>query len=145
MAFDSQLAFDNSNTVTITLASLADGSIATSDAIDNSTDKFIYADIQVKVRTDTGTDDDGIIKVKIIRSADGGTTYDDSSTNSEIIYAFLANADSTDFIATTDTGRIGLLPSHWKIAILNDSGAALDSTASSHSVVFSGKHFEIEA
>jgi len=145
MAFDSQLAFDNSNTVTITLASLADDTIATSDAIDNSTDKFIYADIQVKIRTGTGVSDDGIIKVKMVRSVDGGTVYDDSNANLEILFAFTANVDSTDYVVSSDTGRIGLLPSHWKIAILNDTGAALDSTASNHSVTFAGKHFEIEA
>jgi len=127
------------------LASLADGSIAASDAIDNSTDRFIYADIQVKITTGTGTDGDGLIKIKILRSVDGGTTYDDASANSEILSAFSANADSTAFIASAGTSRVGLLPSHWKIAILNDSGAALDSTAASHSVVFIGKHFEVDA
>jgi len=144
VAFTSRTKFDNSNTITITLASLADGAIATSSTIDNSTDKFITADIQVKVRTGTGTDSGGGLTLFFLRSVDGGTTFD-STTNdtAEVLAGYNVNADSTDFRFSAETTRLGALPSHWRIAIKNDSGAALDSTGSNHSVEFSGMKFEI--
>jgi len=41
----------NSNTITITLSSLSNGSSATSSAVDNSSNKFLSANITLKVKT----------------------------------------------------------------------------------------------
>jgi len=143
MTFTSQTKFSNSNTITITLASLADGAVATSSTIDNSTNKFITADIQIKTRTSTGTSSIGGLTLFFLRSADGGTTFDSvGSGNLEILAAYTLDSDSTDYRFSAETSRLGLLPDFWRIAVQNDSGAALDSTASNHSVEFSGKKFE---
>jgi len=144
MAFTSQAKFDNSNTITITLASLADGSIATSSTIDNSSDKFIAASIQLKLRTGTGTDLVGGVVLYLVRSVDGGTTFDSPATEgSEVLASYNVNEDSTDYRFSAETTRVGLLPSHWKIAVKNDSGGPFDSTASNFSAEYSGKKFEI--
>jgi len=144
MAFTSQLVFSNSNTITITLASLADGSVATSSTIDNSSDKFISADIQLKIRTGTSVDTRGTVTIFLLRSIDGGTDFDlTANDNAEVLSTYNANLDSTDFRFSTDTTRMGLLPSHWRLAVKNDSGAAFDSTGSNHSAEYAGKKFEI--
>ena len=135
--------YTNSQPITITLASLADAATATSSSIDNSTDRFISADIQIKFKTAAGTTALGVIQVYIIRSADGGTTFDDSAINAEIIGAFNANTDTTTFIVSLDTALNGQLPDFWKIAVKNLSGAAFDATAGNFSVKFIGKKFEI--
>jgi len=144
MAFTSQLTFSNSNAVTITLASLADGAIATSSTIDNSSDKFISADIQVKLRTGTGVNSNGTVAIFWLRSVDSGTDFDfTANDNAEVLGAFAVDVDSTDYRFSVDTTRMGFMSSHWRIAIRNDTGAAFDATGSNFSVEYAGKKFEI--
>jgi len=135
--------YTNNQSVTITLASLANGSTATSNAIDNSTTKFLAADFQIKFRTTTSTLATGAVLLYLIRSVDGGTTYDDAPTNSELIGTYAANTDSTTFIVSTDTTLSGQLPDFFKIAIKNMSGATFDASGANFSVKFLGKQFEL--
>jgi len=144
-----KLIFDTDNSVTITLASLGDGSFAESATIDNSTDKFVAADVQFKVRTGTGVSALGKIRLYMLRSVDGGTDFDDAfdtftdDSNAALLVEIIASADSTDYIASIDTSAVGLLGSHWRLVIANYTGASLDSTASNHYVKYTGKKFEI--
>ena len=120
--------FTNSVSITITLASLANGSSVASSAIDNSTDKYLSANIQIKIQTDAGAVSTGTVTVYILRSVDGGTTYDDLNNNAEILGVFNANVANTDYVFSVDTNIVGSLPDFWKIAVKNDSGDAFDST-----------------
>lgn len=139
-----QQLFNNNNAITITLASLADATFATSTAIDNSVNKFISAIIQLKIKTGAaGVGATGRIEVYLIRSSDGGTTYDDSSAlNSEPLGSFVANANATTYLFSIDTSKVGTLPSHWKLAVKNATGAALDATEANHAKTFAGMRFE---
>jgi len=138
------MTYSNSNTITITLASLADDAIATSSTIDNTSDKFISADIQVKLRTSTGVGIAGTVSLFMLRSVDGGTDFDlTANDNSEIIGTFSTSQDSTDYRFSIDTTRMGLLPSLWRLAVKNESGAAFDATGSNFSAEYAGKKFEI--
>lgn len=132
----------NSNTVTITIASLANGSTNTSSAIDNSTNKFLEALIQAKVKTNAaGTSTTGLVNLYLIRSADAATTYDDN--NKLLLGSIPAIANATTYIASFSTAPFGALGTSWKVSLENKSGAALDSTAGSHAVVFAGVKYDV--
>lgn len=129
------LNITNSQPVTVTLASLANGSTATSSAIDNSTAKYLSALVQVKVKTAaTGVSATGSVQIMLVRSVDGATTYDDGI----FLGSLPAIANVTTYTRTFSTELLGGLGSSWKVAVVNNSGAALDATAGSHVVQFAG-------
>lgn len=136
--------FTDSIPVTIVLDSLGDGSSVASSAIDNSVNAYISANIQFKIKTGTGTSAVGTVTVYILRSADGGTTYDDLNSNSEILGVFNANVDATTYVFSVDTNIVGSLPDFWKAALANNSGATLDSTGGSFNVEMVGKSLTIQ-
>ncbi|MFY4731306.1 hypothetical protein [Nitrospira sp. BLG_2] len=128
-------------TVTITLASLANGSTAVSNAIDNSTNGFLAAEFQIKITTGTiaGTP---TVSVYILRSVDGGTDYDDSTNinNPELMRQISTPAATT---AYTSSVRVESLPQFFKIMVVNNTGGALDSTGSNHYIKYCAKTVEI--
>ena len=137
-------------TATITLASLANGSGRAMTAVDNSTNKFISADIRVKVKTGaSGVSSTGYVSVYLVRSEDG-TNFDDSfggtdaaftQQNAILLGVMSTVANATTYQKTFDTNELGItLPAKWSIAVVNNSGAALDSTAGNHSVTYREKY-----
>jgi hypothetical protein len=133
----------NSQSVTITLASLSNGSTAVSNAIDNSSNKFLSANVRVKVKTGaSGVSATGSCSVFLVRSTDGGTDYDDS-TNAAFLGSLPTAANATTYARTFSTELVGSIGTHWKVAVVNNSGAALDSTAGNHEVEFSGLKYDI--
>lgn len=131
--------FTNSIGIAITLDSLANGSSAVSSAINNSVTKYLSANIQFKIRTGVGTSATGTVTVYILRSVDGGTTYDDINANAEIMGVFNANADATDYRFSVDTNVVGSLPDYWKLAVVNNSGAAFNAVPANFSVTMLAK------
>lgn len=118
--------FTNSINVPIVLAGLANGTSVASSTIDNSVTLYISANVQLEI--DLGASiAGGTLIVYILRSVDGGATFDDLNSNSEVLGVF--NADNT--MATTtikfsvDTNIVGTLPDYWRVAVTNNSGAAL--------------------
>lgn len=132
----------NSQAVTITLASLANGANAVSSAIDNSTNKFLSALVRAKVRTNAaGTSATGSCSVYLVRSTDGGTDYDDATAT--FLGSIPTVANATTYARTFATEPCGPIGSHWKVVVVNNSGAALDATASNHEVEFAGLKYDI--
>jgi len=131
--------FTNSIGIAITLDSLANGSSAVSSAINNSTTRYLSGNIQVKIRTGIGTSATGTVTIYILRSVDGGVTYDDTNANAEIMGVFNANVDATDYRFSVDTNVVGSLPDYWKLAVTNNSGAAFDATPANFSVTMLAK------
>lgn len=136
-------AYTTNQSITITLTSVTNGSFATSSAIDNSTNLFIGADIQVTVKTNSAsTSSTGSVSVFLLRTGDAGTTYDDAnSTNATLLGTFATTANSTTYVFSIDTMPFGILGDHWKISVLNNSGNTLD--ASIGSAKFTGKQFSV--
>lgn len=139
--------------MTITLASLANGSGRAGTAIVNTSTLAISADIEVLIKTNAaGTSATGYVSVYLIRSADG-TTYDDSFAGTDAAYtpvnAILlgtinAVANATSYVKIFDTAELGLsLPQKWSIGIVNSSGAAFDSTAGNLAVRYAEKGFSV--
>lgn len=128
-------------TVTITLASLADGGTAVSNVIDNSTDGYLSAEFQIKITTDTVA---GVptVSVYILRSVDGGTDYDDSTNvnNPELMRQISTPSSAT---AYTSSVRVESLPQYFKIMVVNNTGDALDSTGSNHYIKYCAKTIQI--
>ena len=126
-----QIFQDFTNSIPITfvatpLAALGNGSSAASDAINNSVTKYLSANVEFSITLGASIAG-GTLTIFILRSVDGGATYDDLNFNSEILGVF--NADNT-VAATTikfsvDTNIVGSIPDFWKVAVRNDSGAAL--------------------
>lgn len=138
-----QQEFTNNQTITITLASLADGATATSSTIDNSTTKYLHCDLQMKMRSgDPDVSGTGTVTLYILRSIDGGTTFDDIGTNTDILGIFNVVDNNTDYIFSIDTSTIGILPEYWRLVVLNSTGDAFDSTGSNFYVKFVGKKLQ---
>jgi hypothetical protein len=148
---DIKTNFNTAGTATITLASLANGSGRASTAIDNSTGKYVSADIRVKVTTG-GTSATGYVEVYLIRSEDGTNYEDQTYTGTDAAYspvnAILLGTINTPATATYtkifDTAELGLtLPAKWAIGILNRTGNTLNATAGNHSVTIREKFFTV--
>ena len=145
--------YNTSGTGTLTIASLANGSGRCSTAIDNTSGVYITADIGLKIKTNAaGTSATGYVSVYLVRSYDG-TSYDDAfagtdaaftPVNATLIGTINAVANATTYYKTIDLAELGLtLPKKWAIAIVNSSGAALDSTGGSHEFKYTEKYYTI--
>jgi hypothetical protein len=138
-----QQNFTENQTITITLASLANNATVSSSTIDNTTTKYVSADIQVKIRTGTTPAAPLNLTVKLLRSVDGGITFDDSGDNAEILGIFsVTTTTGADYIFSVDTSNQGILPPRWKLAVTNNTGDAFNSTAGNFYAKFAGKKFE---
>jgi hypothetical protein len=128
-------------TVTITLASLANGATAVSSAIDNSVNGFLSAEFQIRILTTTVTGTP-LISVYILRSIDGGTAYDDSTNvnNPEVMRQISTPAATTTY---TTSVRVESLPQFFKIMVVNNTGGALDSTGSNHYIKYCAKTIQV--
>lgn len=128
----------NSQTITATLTSVANGSSVTSSAIDNSTNKFVSALVRVQVKTNAaGTSATGSVSVFLVRSVDGASTYDDGL----FLGSLPTIANATTYTRTFSTEQLGPLGTSWKIIVTNNSGATLDASVGGAS--FAGIKFDI--
>lgn len=137
-------------TLTITLASLANGSGRASTLRDNQTNEYLSADVRVRVTT-SATSASGYVEVYLIRS-DDGTNFDDGFAGTDGAYtpvnALLLGIIITPATATYskvfDTAELGLtLPAEWCIGIVNRTGNALSATGGEHSVTIREKFIDI--
>lgn len=145
--------YETSAALTLTIASLANGSGRCSTAVDNTSSLDITADVGLKIKTNAaGTSSTGYVSVYLVRSYDG-TTYDDgfggtdaafTPINALFLGTISATANATTYYKTFDLGEYGLtLPKKWAIAIVNNTGAALDSTAGNHEAKITAKYFSV--
>jgi len=152
---DIKTAYGTSNqTITCTLASLADAGARASTALDNSSNLFLDALVQISIATNSsGTSSTGTVRVYAYGSADGGTTYSDSATgtdagitltvppNARLIGILNTVANSTTYEShpmSVASAFGGVLPEDWGIIIENQSGAALDATEGNHDKHYQG-------
>ena len=127
--------------ITITLASLANTTIAMSNTIDNSAALYIGADVQIKFKTGAAVSGSGTLDVYMVRSLDGtGTLYDDSvAATATLIDNFPATVSATTQVVSMS---IEVLPSRWKLMVVNNTGDALDASGANFSVIFEGKKLD---
>jgi hypothetical protein len=155
MATTNKLLYGSNNqTITCSIASLANGSMQQSNVIDNTTNLFLDALVTVKSKTNAaGVSSTGTLNVYVYGTTDGGTTYTDgasgsdgaftptSPTNLRLIGVLNANTNGASFIGgpfSVAAAFGGVLPAKWGIVIENKEGAALDSTAGNHVIQYQG-------
>lgn len=144
-------------TVTITLASLADGSFRQSASVDNDTDAFFDAQVGGSIQTGTNPVAGENIQILAYASYDG-TNFTAGASGSDAAYTadgeegLLKLLEVIEVDATSDQDYVwgpisvgqafgGVLPVKWGIVIKNDSGAALNATGTNNEVQFTGITF----
>jgi len=138
----SKLDYGTSNIISITLAGLANDTYAISTAIDNSSTKWIAADIIFYFKTATVSGNDPYVALFALRSVDGGTVYDDINDAALVLGVFPGNVNNTTFAYSVDTSSVMyMLPDFFKLAVKNFTGSALDAAPSSHQLALKGKRF----
>ena len=114
--------------ITITLNSLANGSVATSNAIDNSSN--LYQDALVEITISGTAATNAFCDVRLLASEDNSTwgTWESA-----------IKLGTIDLSVSPNTGHFSLLnalyqmPKYWKIAVKDQTGAALASSNNSAS------------
>ena len=140
--------------ITITVASLANNSARQCTVIDNSSNLYLDALVQAKIKTNaSGTATTGYVNVYAFATTDAGTTYTEnagasdaaitltSPPNAVLIGRINCVANATTYYSSPMSVAAafgGVLPEKWGVIIENKTGAALDSTAGNHAVKYQG-------
>jgi hypothetical protein len=145
--------------ITLSLASLANGASRASGVVSNTTNKFLDALVSLKVKTGaSGVSSTGSVALYAYASVDGGTTYTAGATGSDAaitlvnptslvligLLGCVANATTYYFGPVSIASAFGGgLPEKWGIVVTNSTGAALDATEASHSLLYQGTALEL--
>lgn len=137
----------NNQAITCTITSLANNAQRASAAIDNTSNLYLDALVQVKVKSAAAsTSATGTVNVYALGTADGGTDYTDNVTtgdatvtltappNAVLIGVINVVANAVTYVGgpfSVAQGFGGVLPDHWAIVVENKSGATLDASIGS--------------
>ena len=145
---DIKVAYSAETAVTITLASNATGVVRASTEIDNTTNKYRNAKLQVKFKTGTGTTATSTLQFWISGSNDG-VKYTDGATGADGVVTLTVppnatwvgrcNCPTASTSYNSDTFDLqkawgGPLPPYFVIFVQNLSNSTLSSTAGDHAV-----------
>lgn len=148
----------NNVAITVTLASLANAAYRQSAAVDNTANLYDEVKVQFKIKTGTvaGTP---TISLYLADSADGGTTYSDGASGSDaaftptsppnlkLLYVLAcptaATAYKSDTVYVKSAAGIWVMPDHWSLVFLNNTGGTLDATGANFSVFYEGLNPQI--
>lgn len=123
--------------LTMILASLADGALAVSSAIDYTALLLLDDWIQLAIKSGSGVSATGAIYLYVTASLND-SIYPDDEDNQKLIPVgrIIMNADDTVFVSDPfsikDAFRGDTPPPYVKIVALNSSGAALSATEGDH-------------
>jgi len=118
--------YGTTQTITVTgLGTLANGSSATSAAIDNTSDLFLDALAEIVIDTASGATAAGYIEIYVKGSIDN-TDYDDDNNDKWVgtINLVTAGALTRKRIVSVAASFGGAMPAYWQVRIKNSSGAA---------------------
>ena len=144
--------FASDTTFTITLASLANSSSGVgrqSTLVDNTTNKYVSALVYLSITVGTSPTANTPIYVYLLRSNNDNPIVDDGGGSSDagitIINAPLlgvincsATTSNVAYVGIFDTSPLGPLGPKWGIAVVNNTGVALNSTEGNHLKTFIG-------
>jgi hypothetical protein len=133
--------------ITCTITSLANAAQQGSTAVDNTSNLFLDALVQLTVKSaSSGVSATGAVNIYAYGTANGGTSYSDgvSGTNGSVTLTSPPNVrliGSINVVSTSTTyvsspfsvaaAFGGILPDHWGIVVENKTGATLDATVGS--------------
>jgi hypothetical protein len=118
---------------------LANGARADSNVLDNTTTKFDAVEIAVTLKSGpTGVTAGGTIKLGIIKSVDGGVTYETR------INDYLATLSGTLASAAgyTLSGFLTTVPEFLKVCIINNTGTAFDTSGANFHCDITGIYYQ---
>lgn len=145
--------FASVSSMTITLASLANSSAGVgrqSTIVDNTTNLYLSALVSLKVTVGTTPTANTLIYVYLIRDNNDGTPIRDDGAgasdagitivNAPLLGTILCPATTSDtaYYGEFDTSQLGPLGPKWGIAVVNNTGVALNATGGNHVVSFIG-------
>lgn len=154
-----KVAYGSSTPLTLMLASLASSATAGREctAVDNSSNLYIDALVQVKVALQSGTPADDKAVYVYAYGAEDGATYSGSATGSDAAITLKAPTPMQviGIIPTPDSGALtykgqpmsvaaafgGYLPRKWGIVVRNYSGVTLSATEGDHSYKYTGVYY----
>ncbi len=143
----------NNQSITCSLASLANNSARQSTEIDNSTNVFMDVILHLNIKSGaSGVLTTGYVNVYAYGTADGGTNRTEnagstdaaitliSPTNLKFLGVINVVSNATTYKATFSVAQAfgGVMPEKWGIVVENKSGAALDSTEGNHAKIYQG-------
>lgn len=154
-AADIKSKYGTSNqAITVTLASLADGSARESTSVSNATNLYLDALVQLVIESaSAGVSSTGFVAVYAYGTADGGTTFSDSATGTDAAITLTSPPNAVrigicNVVAISTTYECapmsvaaafgGVLPDEWGIIVENNSGAALGATEANHKKFYQG-------
>ena len=143
-----KVSYGNATSMTITLASLAQGAAREATAVDNSSDLFLDAMVYLAIKLQTGTPaSDRQINVYFYGSHDGTNFTDNvTGTNAAVTLRAPTNLRGPHTIFTPDAGALtykivigsvasyfgGFLPKKWGIVVENRTNITLSATEGDH-------------
>jgi len=141
-------------TLTMTLANLANYSARQSAEVDNSANLFLDALLVLKIKSGaSGVSSAGVVNIYAYGSVDGGTTRTEGAgasdaaitlanpTNLRLLGAMNMVANATTYISgpmSVANAFGGQLPERWGIVVENRSGAPFDTTEGNHAKLWQG-------
>lgn len=143
--------YGSATAITITLASLGDGSGRQSTEIDNSSNKFIDALVRIKAKGLAGST--GNIEVYAFAQVGNDVRTDEAGASDSAITQ--RNAPLVGIIEMDGTTSVtsailsiaqafgGTLPEKWGIIIVNQSGAALSATGGDFDLDYQGVYKDV--
>lgn len=148
-------AYAAAATIVCGLASLASGAARESNTVDNTTDLFLDALVQAKVRTNASapTGDKAVYVYAWGVNDPSSPIYPDAVTGSDAAITpnsptqlallgviYVAAASTTYVMAPKSVAALfgGVLPAKWGLVFVNATGNALDATAGNFSVTYQG-------
>src|SRR5437879_5583039 len=140
--------------ITITLASLATGAARESASVDNSSNLYLDALVQLKIKLQSGTPgSDKRVYVYAAGTADGGTTWPDAVTGADaaitlnsptqlkLIGVIEAPTSAGTFISepmSVAQAFGGILPKKWSIIVQNMTNMTFSATEGDHTKKYQG-------
>lgn len=120
--------YGSKTSISITLNNLANGSTATSSAIDNSSNLYQDAIIEVTIAGTAATD--AYCDVRLLVSEDN-STFSTWESAVKLGAVYLSSSPNTGHFSILD--HLSSMPKYWKIAVKNNTGNALSSSGNSAS------------
>jgi hypothetical protein len=140
---ESKISYATSTAITCTLASLADTNARLSADVDNGTNEYVDASVYVKVKTGAAPSSDGYVEVWFLggHAAVGGDaayTINGIEVLAGVFDLDAANESITTPIMSVASAFGGIMPDHWAVAVVNQSGATLSATGGDHEIKYQG-------
>ena len=118
-------ALTETSYLTTELNSLANAGVVLGAAINNGTNRHMFAKIQITLASvDLSAKTSPGVRIRLIESIDGGTGYEDNDAKAYSITLPIAATNATH----TRIGDVAIPPGHFKLAVVNETGADFGAT-----------------